>query len=101
MAPRWRPARWLLLAALLLGPACRVGTGGPAVSDDPGLQLKYETALQALADIERSKRTKHDVYADCKTAEMLFYRDLRKLEAPPAQRLLKDLQTACRGVTPP
>jgi hypothetical protein len=89
-----------LLALALL--ACRPdGKTIETVSDDPVIQAKLETARSVLADILVYKQKGKNVYPDCKTAEMLFYKDLRRLrEAPAAKKLLDDLQEACRNVQP-
>jgi hypothetical protein len=71
------------------------------VSDDPSLQLKFETARRVLADIKASKLRGSNIYAECKTAKMLFVKDMKRLESPAAKRLAVDLLKVCEKATPP
>jgi hypothetical protein len=71
------------------------------VSDDPSLQLKFETARRVLADIKASKLKGSNIYAECKTVKMLFVKDLKRLESPAAKRLAGDLLKVCEKTTPP
>jgi hypothetical protein len=93
--------RWLfLVGALLLAAGCEQGTGRTKVSEDMILQAKFETALRTLDEIRAGQKKGRNVYADCKTAEMLFFKDLRRLEAVAAQQVVKDLQAACKAAKP-
>jgi len=97
----WLTVRIVAIASLaLVGAACQRGEALVAyarVSDDSRVQAKYEAAVRTLAEIRRRSRVESDCFADCKTAEILFYRDLEKLSAPPARALLADLKTACES----
>ncbi len=94
-----RPLAALLAAAWL---ACQPAQSKlEMVSDDPVIQAKLETARTLLAEILALKQKGKDVYPDCQTAEMLFYKDLRALQkAPAVKKLLGDLEDACRNVNP-
>ena len=93
--------RWLcLVGALLLAAGCEQGTGRTKVSEDMIVQAKFETALRTLDEIRAGLKKGRNVYADCKTAEMLFFKDLRRLEARAAQQVVTDLQAACKGAKP-
>lgn len=87
-----------VLALLAAGCPSETRPGRVRVSDDDQLQVKFQTARRALADIKELKRRGHDYSADCKTVKMLFVKDLKKLKAPAAQRLAKDIVVACQGV---
>lgn len=95
--------RLLVLACLLLGLAgciCTPGAG-EKVSDDQAIQLKFETAKRALADIKQLKLQGRSIYADCTTARMLFVKDLKALkESPAAASLVKELAVVCKGAKP-
>jgi len=67
------------------------------VSDDNQMQVKFQAARRALADIEDLKRRGHDFSSDCRTVQMLFVKDLKKLKAPAAKRLAKDIIETCQG----
>jgi hypothetical protein len=71
------------------------------VSSQPTLQAKFETAMRSAAEIRRAKKRGRDVFADCKTVEMLLFKDLRQLEAAAAKRVLRELEDSCRDVKPP
>ena len=90
----------LICAVTLLAAGCPAETrpGRERVSKDDQVQVKYHAATRTLADIQELKRRGHDYSADCKTAQMLFVRDLKKLKAPAAKRLVKDILEVCQGV---
>ncbi len=88
------------LGALLLVAGCEEGTGRTKVSDDMIVQAKFETALRTLDEIRAGRKKGRNIYADCKTAEMLFVKDLRRLAAPAAQQVVTDLQAVCKGAKP-
>ncbi len=89
----------LVCAALLLGGcAGERKPGRVRVSNDDQMQVKFLTAHRSLKDIKELKRRGHDYSADCKTMRMLFLKDLKKLEAPAAKRLAKDIVVTCQGV---
>lgn len=71
------------------------------VSDDPSLQLKFETARRVLADIKASKLKGSNIYAECKTAKMLFVKEMKRLESEAAKRLAVDLLKVCEKAAPP
>jgi len=93
----------LCLGALCWSSACRRQDERPKeerfekISEDPFLQQKFESASRTLAEIHEGKRRNQDIFAHCKTAEMLFMRDLKRLPAPAAGRVVRDLEEACRG----
>jgi hypothetical protein len=91
-----------LLLAAPLSIACQpAGSRLETVSDDPVVQAKLETARTVLAEILTYKLKGKSVYADCKTAEMLFYKELRNhRKAPAAKKLLDDLEEACKNAQP-
>ena len=92
----------LVCALLLAGTACnkqRVGTD-ESVSDDDTVQLKFEAARRVLADIKQLKQRGSAIDADCRSATMLFLADLKKIEAPAAKRLVKDLVQICMTTRP-
>jgi hypothetical protein len=90
----------LLCVAELGGCRCESSVA-ESVSDDPIVQARFETARRTLEDIVSYKKKGHNVFADCKTAEMLFTRELRRLKSAAAKQLQQDLQQACRGVEAP
>jgi hypothetical protein len=95
--------RWLCLlglATLLLVAGCEERAARTKVSDDMIVQAKYETALRTLDEIRAGVKKGRNIYADCKTAEMLFFKDLKRLEVPAAQQVVTDLQAACTGAKP-
>lgn len=94
--------RGCVLFCTLLLSGCLCSPGAPEkVSDNQATQLKYETAKRTLADIQRLKQQGRNIYADCKTARMLFVEDLKALEmAPAAQSLVKELANVCKGAKP-
>jgi hypothetical protein len=90
----------LLLCAALLLSACPEEGRRVKVSDDLIVQAKFETAQRTLEDIRENRKRGRNIYADCKTAEMLFVRELKQLQAPPAKRLVDDLRQAAQGAKP-
>ena len=90
------------LSLLATALACRpAGTTLETVSEDPVVQARLETARTVLAEILAYKQKGKNVYADCKTAEMLFYKDLKAhRKAPAAKKLLDDLEEACKDAQP-
>jgi len=94
----------LLLSFILLlaAGACskqRVGSE-ESVSADDAVQLKFEAAKRVLADIKELKRRGSETDADCTTARMIFLKDLKRNEAPAAQRLAKELIQICENAPP-
>ena len=92
----------LVCALLLAGTACnkqRVGSQ-EAVSDDDAVQLKFEAAQRVLSDLKLLRQRGSAVDADCTSAKMLFLKDLKKIEAPAAKRLVKELIEICEVTRP-
>lgn len=91
----------LICAALLLSGGCPSESkpGRSRVSDDDQVQVKFQAAYRSLLDIKELKRRGHDYSADCKTMRMLFLKDLKKLAAPAAKRLAKDIVVTCQAVS--
>ena len=84
------------LAVLLAGCPSETRPGRERVSDDNQMQVKFQTARRSLADIKRLKTVGHDHSADCKTVQMLFLKDLKKLKAPAAKKLVRDIIETCQ-----
>ncbi len=91
-----------LLGLLLLG-GCSRSAPSPAekVSGDVVLQAKFEAARRALEDIGEGKQSGRNVYADCKTTELLYSADLERLAAPAAKKVLSDLRRICAEAKAP
>ncbi len=90
-----------LVATLVLGTtACPDPEGKKTVSADPQVQVAYEMARHALADIRRNKAREHNVYADCRAVELLTDKRLAKLSDPAVKKLLKEIHTVCRKAAP-
>jgi hypothetical protein len=87
----------LLLVTTLLGGCFEEARGRAKVSDDLIIQAKFETAQRTLEEIRQNAKRGRSIYADCKTAEMLFVRELKQLQAPAAKRLVDDLRQACQS----
>ena len=87
-----------VLALLASGCPSEIKPGRIRVSEDNQMQVKFQTASRALADIKELRRRGHDYSADCKTVKMLFVKDLKKLKAPAARRLARDILQTCQSV---
>ena len=93
----------IALTVLVSTAACSQAPAGdapPTVSDDQRLQKKFETARQAASRMRARRAAGHDIYADCKTIEMLLVGDLQRLKRPTVARLLAELATLCRHAKP-
>jgi hypothetical protein len=92
-----RRRAFLVSLMLLLGSsACEENKRAEQVSSDPILQDKFETTKRSLEEIQANKKRNLNVYADCKTLEMLFHNDLERLEGQAVKKLLSALEEACR-----
>lgn len=93
--------RGLLAGALVLG-ACSSDPdpGDPNKNKDLIMKVKLESAKRALAEIQRRKDTGMPIYADCKTAKMLFLADLKQHASDEGRQLAKDLLEACQDASP-
>ena len=102
-----RYASRMMRSCVLLAPALALALAAAGCSSDrdPGdpnknkaaiMKVKIEAARQALAEIQRRKDKGKAIYADCKTAKMLFLADLKQHESPQVRQLATDLLTACQ-----
>lgn len=90
---------------VLVGP----GLVGSCSDRDPGdpnknaelvFNVKLDAARRALREIKQRKDTAKPIYADCKTAKMLFLADLKQHESKEARQLAVDLLKACQKASP-
>ena len=70
------------------------------VSEDLELQARYETAVRALDEIKRLQKRGDNVFADCKTINMLFVKELKRSKAAAARKLAKDIIKTCQTAAP-
>ncbi len=73
-------------------------SGAPRVSRDPAAQARYEAARRILADIKDLKKRRRVIYAECKTVELLFLKELKKHASPRGRALAKEIKKACKGI---
>ena len=89
----------LAVAALLLPAACDTSiSGSPRVSGDPMVQARYEAARRTLAEIKDLKKRGRIIYAECKTVELLFYKELKSHPSPGGRALAKEIKKTCKGI---
>jgi hypothetical protein len=104
MAPEARPSFSLVLGVVSLAAtsfaACTGDEPGgiKKVTEDGLLQAKFETARRALVEIKENKKFGRDIYSDCRTIQMVLLKDLKKIEADPAKKLVKELAEVCTDV---
>jgi hypothetical protein len=85
----------LVGAVPLLGCSDR-DPGDPNKNAELIFKVKLDAARRALKEIEQRKDTGKPIYADCKTAKMLFLADLKQHESKEARQLAVDLLKACQ-----
>ena len=95
-------ARPLLMCAIVLltplpGCSSDPDPGDPNKNQELIRKVKLDAAKRALAEIGRRKDTGQPIYADCKTAKMLFLTDLKQHESQEARQLATDLLRACQS----
>jgi len=89
------------LTTLVLASGCSPGgPGHHVVSEDLELQARYETAVRALDEIKRLQKRGDNVFADCKTINMLFVKELKRSKAAAARKLAKDIIKTCQTAAP-
>lgn len=89
-----------LLVLLALAAGCsEERPGKEVVTSNHELQVKYLAAHRALGEIKALRKRKRDFSADCKTMQLIFLSDLKKLKAPAAKRLVSEIITTCQGTT--
>jgi hypothetical protein len=70
------------------------------VDDELLGKVKLDAARRSLVEIERRKRSGLPIYADCKTAKMLFLPELKRVSTQTSERMAKRLLELCQGVRP-
>lgn len=90
----------LCICASCLG-GCSKDTPSGGLTSDQGLfGVKLQTANRAASDIRRRKKEGQDVYADCKTAQMLFVDDLGRHGSTQASKVARTITRLCKDVKP-
>jgi hypothetical protein len=91
----------LALFGLVLPAGCSDrDPGDPNKNAELIFKVKLDAARRALHEIVQRKDTGKPIYADCKTAKMLFLADLKQHESKEARQLAVDLLKACQKASP-
>ena len=91
----------LLTVLMTLLTACNTSaSGAPLVSDDHEAQAHFEAAQRTLAEIKDLKARGRTIVGECKTVEMLFYKELKEHASTTGRELAKEIKKTCQITEP-